>query len=512
MAGDRRRVVAGFGFGLYQCGWAATADLVNYELKRRTGEWESAFVGAAGPLHQAIVTSSHEEAVALRERLNNSSAAEVRGIVERRGSAPVTIEVLQQLLDVAWRVFELTGKRPSELGQVVWPILDADPDELEELVGQLRERAREIQAPEWPSFSGFPFEAVVFDLDQTLVDSSMLGTPSARYAWAERGTTDDRVRTFEVAGCVRPHELPAMLAERNVPVGIVTRAPKRYVERVLAMFDIHADHVRVAAGDKHAALRACARHLGVRPEDVVVMGDDASDFGAGDEVGAWTLGALWTPDPWPDRRYPDIACRKPELLLRVVDWTRLGLLAEQDAGVEPVTHAGSWITHSGASRTFSLGRYFKSGNARHEDDLSRTILAGKARSDPDPVIEQALEFFAEHVRERAGIDVVTSVPSENGRVDRFGSYRPIAAEAFDAEDEQLLETAKTVTGYKWKRWEDRAAANKGRFRADPKAAGLHVLVIDDVRTSGSTFAACEAALLEAGAAEVSSLAFAATQD
>jgi HAD superfamily hydrolase (TIGR01549 family) len=511
MSGDRRRLVAGFGYGLQQCGWAATADLLQYELRRRVGEWESRYVGAAGRLHQVIVMDSEQEAVALRDRLNNASVEELKRLVGRQGSPRPTVEALALVLEAGWRSFEATGEARSDLRRMVWQVLDTDPADLE---GILRPLRVQTQPPpqSWPPFDQFPFRAVVFDLDQTLVDSSQLGTPAARRSWAENGGSDDRISTFEVAGSVQPHALPALLAERNVPVGLVTRSPARYAERVLRRFDIHADNVQAGSGDKVASLEACAKRLGVAPEEMVVVGDDLSDFRAADELGAWTIGALWTTDSWAERQQPDIACRKPELLLRVVDWTRLGLLAEQEAGSKPLLHAGSWIAHASAPGTYSLGRYFASRDPRHEEPLSQAIIAGKETSNPDPDVAQALRLFAERVRERAAIDIVASVPNEAGRCDRFARYREIAAETLGAQSARLLTSNKTVTGYKRRNRADRAAANEGRFSADRDADGLRVLLLDDVRTSGATLAACASALRGVGAAEVSCLAFATTQD
>jgi ComF family protein len=48
----------------------------------------------------------------------------------------------------------------------------------------------------------------------------------------------------------------------------------------------------------------------------------------------------------------------------------------------------------------------------------------------------------------------------------------------------------------------------GAFRAGPAASGAHVLLVDDVLTTGATLASCADALYEAGAAHVTALTLA----
>lgn len=511
MAGRGRRLVVGFGYGLLSCGWAATADVVNYEIKRRLGEWESAYVGAAGRLSQAIVARSHDEAIALRERLNAGSAATVRELVENRGLSHPKIEALQTVLDVAFSAHEHADELRAQFRELAWMVVDADERAARELRRKLIEvTALEPEIPRWDAPQDFPFAAVVFDLDQTLVDSSLLGTPDARRAWAANGDLS-RVRPFEVGGAVNPHALPRLLAERGVKVAIVTRAPAEYTKRVRSLFEIHADVVKAGKGDKAKQIRAVARDFGVAPDEIVVVGDDDSDVLAAREADALSLGVLWPAQRWRDRLQPDITCREPDLLLRIADWRRLGLLGELALEIDPFIHSGSWITY-GTPPRHALGRYFVTSSPRHDEVLTQAILTGKNQPDPHGMIARALRLLGERAADHAAVDLVTSVPPSSRRRDRFSSYRRIAADAFTAEAAQVLRMARELPGYKHMRHERRLCESADRFSADPAVRGLHVLVLDDVTTSGATFSAAEAALEAAGAARVSCLSFAATQD
>ncbi len=209
---------------------------------------------------------------------------------------------------------------------------------------------------------------------------------------------------------------------------------------------------------------------------------------------------------------PDLACHTPELLLGVADWRRLGYLAEQPLERVPCLHSGSWILYGSPGR-HALGRYFKARSSRYDEPLTQSVVTRKKQVDPDPVVERALRMIGELKGGYAGVDLVASIPPSDGGFDRLAQYREVAAEAYEATAADLLVNSRSIPGYKGMGHSERRKLSAGRFAADPKVVrGKHVLVLDDVITSGSTFDAAEEALKAAGVAEVSCLSFAATQD
>lgn len=165
-----------------------------------------------------------------------------------------------------------------------------------------------------------------------------------------------------------------------------------------------------------------------------------------------------------------------------------------------------------------LGRYFPSSDARHlKHPLTQRILAAKRWR--EPIVIGLLWMPLKALVQSDGVDIITRVPPKpsDGR-DRLAE---LVQEACAWGDERIPEDAlvsrfkpellkcikdyppqKTITGGKSAR-EDNV---KGAFRCRSRIDGKHVLLVDDVVTSGATAAECARMLHQAGAQRVTVLA------
>jgi HAD superfamily hydrolase (TIGR01549 family) len=111
-------------------------------------------------------------------------------------------------------------------------------------------------------------DGVIFDLDETLLDTSQLREARQQGQWSDVMRRLEDVEPFEVEGDVPVVDLPARLQTNGIKVGVLTASPRHYAEALLERFDITADAL-VTGSDGHpskpdpAGLRAIAAELGV---------------------------------------------------------------------------------------------------------------------------------------------------------------------------------------------------------------------------------------------------------
>jgi HAD superfamily hydrolase (TIGR01549 family) len=364
--------------------------------------------------------------------------------------------------------------------------------------------------------------AIVFDLDDTLLDTSMLRedrAPGRRDRLAAR--LDEVIAYHDDRSSLQAAELPARVKGLGFPVGILTHGPRWYAERLLDAFQIPYDAL-ISGSDGYprkpdpTSLRAIATDLGEAVEDCVIVGDDANDVGAGQNAGALSVGVAWSrraPTQW-RRCWPDVAVARPDRVIDVIEngGPRLAFAEAVLAGEQPLWHWGSLIRLGGG--VYGAGRYFTTSDARHPHSaLSRLIIEAKEGTDAAHRLGEMISGLAGTPWKGVDVDLVTSVPPKPGQdYDRFETIRFALARAIGVgESGEVLTQLFADEDYKHQRAEDRPALAEGRFQSRP-LQGERVLLIDDVITSGGQAEECGRVMLANGAQSVTVLAFGVTQD
>jgi HAD superfamily hydrolase (TIGR01549 family) len=195
--------------------------------------------------------------------------------------------------------------------------------------------------------------AVIFDLDETLLDTTMLRAdrePGRRRQLAARL---DEVRPYtHLESSVQAADLPARVRKMGYRVGVLTRSPRWYAERLLDAFGIRRDAL-ITGSDGYApkpdpsSLRAIAEELGVPVAECIMVGDDASDVESAHNAGVVCVGVAWSrhaPKSW-RRRWPDVAVARPDRLIEVLEdaGPRLPFAEALLGGDRPLWHWGSLL-------------------------------------------------------------------------------------------------------------------------------------------------------------------------
>lgn len=137
--------------------------------------------------------------------------------------------------------------------------------------------------------------AVIFDLDETLVDTSELFTLRKARRWNECYRNIPKTHIYPGVA-----EMVTTLVDKGIPIGIVTTSISNYAERVLNHHNIPYDAL-VAYHDCRGKqkpdpypVHLCLNRLNCSPTGSLGIGDAASDAQAyvGAEITAW--GAGWS--------------------------------------------------------------------------------------------------------------------------------------------------------------------------------------------------------------------------
>lgn len=363
-------------------------------------------------------------------------------------------------------------------------------------------------------------KCVLFDLDMTLLDTSHLQSLRDLCSWTQIKDELDKVKDFGNKSDGFAHNLPKLIRDRKLLVGIVTSSPKKYATDILSKFDIPYDAL-IAYEDSSSQkpspepLNKALRWLDVNSSETVYLGDSISDFQACSLAGVKSLGAGWGSDEFQSisRCAPDIQLTKPSDLIKFLDGNKLGYICEEFAAENySEIHNGS-ILHVDKN-IIALGRYYKTSDERHSISiLSQNLLDLKENDGHAMMFTSALESLLSPYQGPFYVVPVPPRPTEERN--KFEKCLLELKKRIPDKVEVILDglrCTKNDPEYKSKNIEERVLSRRGMFKSKFNWSRKKVLLIDDVLTTGVTLKACSDLIRRDIPRKVVSIAFAKTQD
>ncbi|MFW2275692.1 MULTISPECIES: HAD-IA family hydrolase [Burkholderia cepacia complex] len=392
---------------------------------------------------------------------------------------------------------------------------------------------------------------VLFDFDSTLVK-----TRSVREI---RESLEYELLTPETMAQVAPYrpvpELIRELRERGVLLGIVSNAGRGYIDRILDYlemkdnFDVVVTYSDVKRANKEPkpapdGILLALERLGEKPgPHVLYVGDEYIDI-----VAAYNAGVTPVVPTWASRESvstaPAATLSSRNLIDYFSDPNDFRFFAERAAEHQsinfhrgatyflPLDLSGNVVTVAEQLRILCLGRYYSQKAVvtatLHETHALSQDIARK-ESIPQFELQPYWVDVVLHILRRGPeylfhnehpFDLITVVPGKAGGHPRLENFLRQVHQAAGAEfagvsfDTLLLQYVDDAQKQKTLSADQRAAEAKRALQLAGGVAerirGRHVLVIDDVVTTGSTIARAIDLLETAGAASVTGLAFAKT--
>jgi len=140
------------------------------------------------------------------------------------------------------------------------------------------------------------FKAVIFDLDQTLVDSKHLKKLRDSRKWSE---------VFKKIESIKPYplidDIIKKLKSNNIKIAIVTSSPSSYCKNILANNNWEFDSI-VAYHDTRnnkphpEPILLAVKNLKEDPSNVLSLGDREIDIIASKKAGIYSSACLWDSD------------------------------------------------------------------------------------------------------------------------------------------------------------------------------------------------------------------------
>lgn len=325
-----------------------------------------------------------------------------------------------------------------------------------------------------------------------------------------------------------PERNAALIADlRSAVVGLnvcwITRENNNWWQT----FGIESHNIVAAASPAESrlfqnVLRTALAKQGFDRSNTVVVSSDPEILGAASRL---LLGTIYlsledqavSPDEYgPDFSVPSAANVKDVLAGKFTAYSSEYFSTPQDSLAvakpnQPLLTYGS-LPNDLTSDHFG-GRYFSRGDSRHDlHALSLRIIDSKRNYRRQSTSFKAAFSFLIAAVTKGQFDYISHVPAKPEQaVDRFEAFlqdihlEPDMAQynvSSTSVNHNLLKCVKSYKSLKNFKAVERPDTVKGAFAADPAVKGKIVVLVDDVRTTGSTITECASTLLGQGAKEV----------
>lgn len=136
-------------------------------------------------------------------------------------------------------------------------------------------------------------KCIIFDLDQTLVDTSIAESYRDNRSWSKAVLLISNFTLYKGLS-----EVFDYIRKNGIMVAIVSNSVSYYVDKVISYFNIPCD-LRIAYHDvgRHKPDSECMirvlNDLKLKPSDVISIGDSDIDIIASRNAGIFSIGCLW---------------------------------------------------------------------------------------------------------------------------------------------------------------------------------------------------------------------------
>lgn len=155
---------------------------------------------------------------------------------------------------------------------------------------------------------------VIFDLDQTLVDSSPAEQYRAIRNWS---MIYSKIPSFVLYEGVR--ELLQKLSSKSIPISIVTSSPSTYCSKVLTHFGLAYNFIVCYHDTQNRKphpdpINLAVHKMGISPSNCFSLGDKSIDIVASNSAGVVSCACLWGSD-----EKEVVMASNPELIFKTVN-------------------------------------------------------------------------------------------------------------------------------------------------------------------------------------------------